>query len=87
MATDFRIGAARIVGRHIIEAELADAWKLNEARVTAMSERLAKDWHAHSTEFDQLSWSWCAVRSKDSLAVRDAAEYSLNIIVHISAIG
>jgi hypothetical protein len=80
--TDFRVGAARIVARAVLDAELANAWAQHDAREDKFAWRLGNDWKSHSEAFDhfivvdvdgheeEMAWP----------AARDAAESLLNLI-------
>lgn len=81
-ATDFRVGAARIAARSVLEAELAEAWARHDAAKDEWARRLGEDWKKHSQRFDhyivvevneheeKMAW----------VAARDAAECLFNLI-------
>lgn len=81
-ATDFRIGAARIVAKPVLDAELAEAWERHESGANNLGKRLAEDWKGHSVEFDHYIIVDIAGYQDEMAwpAARDAAETLLNVI-------
>lgn len=80
--TDFRIGAARIVARPVLEAELAEAWGRHDAPDDEWAQRLGDDWKRHAQSFDHFI-TVEVVGHEERMAwpvARDAAECLLNLI-------
>lgn len=80
--TDFRVGAARIVARPVLEAELADAWARRDAADEDWAQRLGNDWKKHAEAFDHFIGVEIAGHEERMAwpAGRDAAECLLNMI-------
>lgn len=80
--TDFRIGAARIVARPVLEAELAYAWGRHDAPEDEWARRLGDDWKRHAQSFDHFITVEIAGHEKRMAwpVARDAAECLLNLI-------
>lgn len=80
--TDFRVGAARIVARPVLEAELENAWALHDVSDDDWAQRLGDDWKKHAQAFDHFITVDIAGHEERMAwpAARDAAECLLNLI-------
>ena len=81
--TDFNIGAARILAKPVLEAELAEAWARHDAEddKDGLGARLADDWRQHMADFDHfITVSIEGFEEKMAwAAAMDCAQMMLNI--------
>jgi len=81
-ATDFRIGAARIMSKSVFEQSVAEASDAHDRRQDELGDLLMNDWRCHAENFDHFI-SVEITDFEDGMAwpaARDAAETLLNLI-------